>query len=232
MSVELTSYASGDGALAFSHVEDRFDRNEGCFSSIATGDHITRQDVEKYVAEAGLQEYLIVAMGEPREMKTTKMVETWPKGKTFKSSGKPRKPVMVEQQVKVTIPPVFRLCAPVFRVGRNKVRLGERIYKYSVDEDNIFWTRDGEYTASNMTVTVDDDGEESAVKNLSTLGAIRWFLNNEKRIVQQYPDQDETTAETVQQLQEAIQTLQRSGMSEEDILKLGDFKQLSNFEKH
>lgn len=227
----LKCYAPGDGALAFTYVEERFDRIEGQFTQLTTSDAINRDAIEKYIEQTErFKDYLIVQMNEPRTYEGIKEIETWPESK-----GRKRKhPVMVEQKVTITVPPIYRLCAPVFRVGPDSVRLGDTVYKYSVDQENIFWTRDKEYTDHNLSIrwhfyVTDNEGkvladdEDREVKNLSTRAAIRWFLNNEKRIVQQYPQQDETTSATVAQLQEAIQNLQRAGMTPDDIFKLSNF---------
>jgi len=150
-----------------------------------------------------------------------------------KKRGRPRKkPLMEEKTVTVEVPPMYRLCAPVFRVGPNQLQLEDTIYTYSVDEENIWWSRDKEYTDHNLSLKYhlydevvryeDDIGEYREVTNVSTRAAIRWFLNNEARIVQQYPEQDRTTIENVAQLREAAHNLKWAGMSEKQIHDLVD----------
>lgn len=222
MNTQLVCYAPGDGALSFTYVEELFNRDSGCFESIAIDKSVTREVVEER-AKARHPDYLIIEMGETTIQQRTIQVEVPPKRKR----GRPRKnPKMEPQVITVEIPPQYRLCAPVFRVGPNSVRLGDTVYKYSVNKDHFR----GEYTNFNTLITwhwyIDNDEkvladeEDREVRNVNTCGAILWFLNHEKRIVQQYPKQDETTAATVDQLREEVQNLQRAGMSDEDIRDL------------
>lgn len=225
MNPQVISYAPGDGAIAFTCIEERFNRDEGCFEQIAIGQDIPRETIEALAAKK-FPGHLLIQMSEPYTRQETRQVEA----PLPKKRGRPRKhPKMEDVVVTVDVPPQFRLCAPVFRVGPSTLRLGDNIYRYAVDEENIFWTRDGAYTDNNLSLwylwsvteeRMAEDEEDRIVRNVNTRGAILWFLNHEKQIVRQYPEQDETTAASVDQLKEAVQSLQRAGLSDEEIRKL------------
>ena len=219
---EVISYAPGDGAIAFTCTERRFNRHEGDFEHFATERNPSREEIE-VIQQSKFPDYLLIQLGEATTRQQTIEVEAPVKRKP----GRPRKhPKMELQTITIEVPPQFRLCAPVFRVGPTTLRIGDAIYRYEVDEENIFWIRDKEYTDFNLSIQClryigDEVGEEpQEVKNVNTRGSICWFLNHEKIIVKQYPDQDETAAANVDQLKEAVQNLQRAGMSPEEIQKL------------
>jgi len=234
MGEQLVCYAPGDGALAFSYTEERFHLGEASFTQISTCRPVQRADIEEYLKNKGekFQSYLIIHMGEPCIREETMQVEVKiPVGKKRGRPSKKRKPVYEEKTIFVLVPPMYRLCAPVFRIAPDKVQLEDTIYTYSVDEENTFWKRDQEYTDFNLSIQYhrylesDDEvliDEDREVRNVSTRAAIKWFLNNEARIVQQYPEQDKTTIENVAQLREAAQNLKRAGMPEEQIHHLVD----------
>jgi len=220
MTIQL--YAPGDGALSFTKTANQYVGN--CRQDVATGEPITREEAEARVAEEGdrFKDYLLIEIG--KDQSYTRMVEA-PRKKWARRADPPE---MVEELV--LVPPQFRLCAPVKRVGDNKLQLNGTVYTYAVDESNIFWSRDGEYTDNNLSITfhhcivaegetlVDEPDRE--LRNVSTRGALRWFLNHEAIILKQYPQQDSTLDATTQTLKETVASLRRAGMSDEQIIGL------------
>ena len=202
--MKLTCYAPGDGALAFTYTEQKWNHKSGQLENLASSKQITRSDIETYLKGESekYQSYLIVQLGE--EKTETRTVERFVEQPVKKGRGRPRKngsipPVMTTETIEVKRLPQFRLCAPVVRIGANLLQLGDSVYAYKVDIDNIFWTRDRLYTDYNLSITTKhrEDDEEFEVKNISTRSALRWFLNHEQTIVEQYPEQNKATNEAV-----------------------------------
>lgn len=163
MTVELQCYAPGDGALSFVHTERPFNESD----KIATGKNVTRKQIERFLEKKKnekFKDYLVVEFPGPK--------------------------------------PQYRLCAPVLRMTENLLSLNGTIYKYSIDTENFFWKNEGKYTSRNLTITyhlyVEVDGKtlvddpERELVNISVRGALVFFLNNEKTIVEQHPKQDRT----------------------------------------
>ena len=222
--MELICYASGSGALSFTFVEREWNNRIDEWQKLSSSKQVTRKDIELYLkSEDGKhfkeKGYLIVQFGEERiEKRTIVVSKDTPKRK---GPGRPKKgQEEITEEIEIVRQPQFQLCAPVSRIGVDLLQLDGSVFQYQVDKENTFWTRDRKYTDYNTSITTNRmyDDEEYEVRNISTKLALIWFLNNERTIIKQHPEQNKLAENAEANLANAVAILREAGLDEDDVL--------------
>lgn len=159
---ELTIYASGNGALSFVwHAEET--NRYGTSQRIATGRHVTMDEARNYMRTT-VRGNRLVQQG----------WRLW--------SGTGGGPCLI---------------APIKRTGPDRIKMGDREYRYNINQTDSFYVRDGEIRQVSLHLEILDEPYDEydvvpdlrTVKNIGTLASAAFFLNHEKDIQAQPPEE-------------------------------------------